>query len=177
MPARMCACVPETGRPNWCQTQAVMNPNPHFLDQMFLPNTLTDHTFVCDTYVYMYVYMQVCLCLQSTPSTPMVAASQHFWTGCAEVFSESPHQTPRGRETRLADPRCSTQDACKKQTVTGGHKHSYILHTDSLLSRPIGILLSQHYFAISKIQSTVLKQIYKCLQCNIKLINLYDSKN
>lgn len=47
----------------------------------------------------------------------MVAASQHFWTGCAEVFSESPRQTPQGQETRLADPRCSTQDACKK-TVT-----------------------------------------------------------
>lgn len=65
------------------------------------------------------IRMYVCKCFYVSipPSTPMVAASQHFWTGCAEVFSESPHQTPQGQETRLADPRCSTQDACKK-TVT-----------------------------------------------------------
>lgn len=46
----------------------------------------------------------------------MVEASQHFWTGCAEVFSESPRQTAQGQETRLADPRCSTQDACNQKT-------------------------------------------------------------
>lgn len=61
----------------------------------------------------------------------MVAASLHFWTGCAEVFFESPRQTPQGQETRLADPRCSTQDACKKNKNSHiDHKHSYILHTD-----------------------------------------------
>lgn len=55
--------------------------------------------------------MQAVLCLH----TPMVEASQHFWTGCAEGFSESPRQTAQGQETRLADPRCSTQDVCKKK--------------------------------------------------------------
>lgn len=58
----------------------------------------------------------------------MVEASQHFWTDCAEGFSESPRQKAQGQETRLADPRCSTQDVCKKKKkkkVTGVHKHCY----------------------------------------------------
>lgn len=87
----MCACVPETGRPNWCQTQAVMNPNTHFLDYKFLPNTLTYHTLVCDKYVYMYVYIQVYL---ASPVHP-----QHTYGGsfsafldrlCRSVFWKSP---------------------------------------------------------------------------------------
>lgn len=56
------------------------------------------------------MYARVFVSIQ--PSTLMVEASLRFWTGCEEVFFESPHLRPQGRETRLADPRGSIQDAC-----------------------------------------------------------------